>query len=113
MIGDVSRLFTRTILAGGIALVAVSAAAQDNTDVLDGLEVPGLSSFAPPTTQGPLATSGQGEVKLSAHLTEGGPEITRGLVWLPRGIEKLAVAFLPREPAPYRALCFSIVGFQT
>ncbi|MFC3726038.1 hypothetical protein [Neoaquamicrobium sediminum] len=81
MIGDVSRLFTRTILAGGIALVAVSAAAQDNTDVLDGLEVPGLSSFAPPTTQGPLATSGQGEVKLSAHLTEGGPEITRGLVW--------------------------------
>lgn len=81
MIGDVSRLFTAAGLAAIVALTAFSAAAQDEADVLDGLQVPGLSSFAPPTTQGPLATADEGEVTLSAHLTEEGPAITRGLVW--------------------------------
>lgn len=81
MTGDVSRLFTRTMVAAAVVLAAFSAAAQEEPDVLDGLEVPGLSSFAPPTTQGPLATAGEGEVTLSAHLTEEGPAISRGLVW--------------------------------
>lgn len=79
MIGDVTRLFTATVLA--VLLGAVSALAQDGAGDIEGLALPGLSSFAPPTVQGPLALSGDGEVTLSAHLTEDGPAITRGLVW--------------------------------
>lgn len=79
MRGAVSRLFT---FAGAMALAMSSAPAQDGA--AGGVEtqrLPGLSSFAPPTTQGPLATAGEGRVTLTAHLTEAGPEITRGLVW--------------------------------
>lgn len=81
MRGALSRLFTRSILAAAMALAAQAAGAQDQTNVLEDLEVPGLSSYAPPTVGGPLASAGEGEVRLAAHLTEGGPEITRGLVW--------------------------------
>lgn len=52
-----------------------------DTGVIDGLSLPGLSNYAPPTTQGPLARTGDGEVRLSARMIEDGPEITRGLVW--------------------------------
>src|SRR5690606_19331245 len=45
------------------------------------ISIPGLSNFAPPTAQGPLARQREGELRLSAHLTEDGPEISRGLVW--------------------------------
>ena len=82
MRGDVSRLFTAAALCVLVALAARPAGAQDAAgNVLDGIEMPGLSSYAPPSAQGPLATAGQGEVQLSARLTEDGPEITRGLVW--------------------------------
>ena len=75
MRGAVSRLFT---LASALLLAASSALAQSG---VESLKLPGLSNFAPPTTQGPLATAGEGELTLSAHLTEDGPAITRGLVW--------------------------------
>jgi hypothetical protein len=45
------------------------------------IQIPGLSSFASPRTEGPLALQREGEFRLSAHLTEEGPEISRGLVW--------------------------------
>jgi len=80
MRGAVTKLFT---LAGALLVVAssVAVAQDDATGGLEQLQLPGLSNFAPPTTQGPLATSGEGEVTLSAQLTEDGPAITRGLVW--------------------------------
>lgn len=80
MRGAVSRLFT---LAGAAVLLAAPvASAQDaGVDAIDNLRLPGLSSYAPPTTQGPLATTGEGELTVTAHLTEGGPAITRGMVW--------------------------------
>lgn len=43
--------------------------------------MPGISGYAPPVTQGPLATPDEGQITLSAKLTEDGPPITRGLVW--------------------------------
>lgn len=43
--------------------------------------MPDISGYAPPSTQGALATARDGQVTLSAHLTEDGPPINRGLVW--------------------------------
>ncbi len=45
------------------------------------LELPGISSYAPPQIDEPLATAGHGEVTLSAHLTADSPSLDRGLVW--------------------------------
>lgn len=81
MIGNASGPFTAAALAAAAMFAAVPARGQNVDSVIDELVVPGLSSFAPPTTQGPLALSGEGEITLSAHLTEDGPAITRGLVW--------------------------------
>ena len=83
MIGDVSRLFTRSALCTLLVLFASAAAAQDEPGVgaIDGLRLPGITNYAPPTTQGPLAQQGEGEITLSARLTEEGPALTRGLVW--------------------------------
>lgn len=79
MRGAVTRLFT---LAGALLVAASSSVYAQNAETgIDSLQLPGLSNFAPPTTQGPLATAGEGEVTLTAQLTEDGPAITRGLVW--------------------------------
>ncbi|MBI1619258.1 hypothetical protein [Aquamicrobium zhengzhouense] len=77
----VSRLFT---LAGAIALFAtMPALAQDTAPdgAIDGLRLPGLSTYAPPSTNLPLAQTGIGELKLTALMTEDGSEISRGIVW--------------------------------
>ena len=79
MRGAVTRLFT---LAGALLVAASSSVYAQNAETgIDSLQLPGLSNFAPPTTQGPLASAGEGEVTLKAQLTEDGPAITRGLVW--------------------------------
>lgn len=81
MTGAVSRLFTfasTLLLAGSSAAFAQGVPAAD---ALDGLRLPGLSTYAPPSTGEPLAQFGDGEVTLKARLTEEGPEISRGLVW--------------------------------
>lgn len=78
-----NQRFRLCALAAGFALLAGSALAQqdDASDIVDSIDVPGLSSYAPPTTGKPLAAQGGGEVTLSAKLTEDSPEIPRGLVW--------------------------------
>ena len=93
MIGD--GLFTRTALAMLASFAAFSAAAQDGTKVLDKLVLPGLSNYAPPTIRGPLIQAAPGELRLTAHLTEEGPAITRGLVWRVFGPDTDADGRLP------------------
>lgn len=72
--------FTSTALAVLMSVVSGGAMAQSLVDPIETLQVPGISSYAPPSVQRPLATS-DGEITLSARLTEEGPDITRGLVW--------------------------------
>lgn len=82
-----TRPFTGRIagraLGALLAAAALPAAAQESGggDALPGLTLPGISGYAAPATQGPLATAAQRQVTLSARLTEDGPPITRGLVW--------------------------------
>ncbi|MEO3387532.1 hypothetical protein [Mesorhizobium sp. CAU 1741] len=64
-----------------LGIASGPAGAQDAADPIESLKVPGISSYAPPSVQRPLATAGNGEITLSARLTEEGPDITRGLVW--------------------------------
>lgn len=70
----------------GLAIAAVfcatAALAQESPlPATSAPAVPGLSSFAPATPEGPLAGEESGEITLVGRLTEDGPEITRGLVW--------------------------------
>lgn len=62
-------------------LISGPLAAEDAPLRLPDISVPGLSSFAPATPGGPLATQSPGRLSLAARLTEESPEITRGLVW--------------------------------
>ena len=77
------KLGTMGLVFIGLAAMGLTpATAQDaGGGGLPRLDLPGLSGYAPPGVQGPLATAGEGQVTLSAHLTEDGPPITRGLVW--------------------------------
>lgn len=84
MIGDVSRLFTKSALCVAFLLTASAAGAQEgggSAGAIDTLRLPGISNYAPPTTQGPLSLQGEGEITLTARLTEDGPALNRGLVW--------------------------------
>jgi hypothetical protein len=78
MIVPVARLFTLAALAVALALPSV---AQESADPLPNLKLPRLNSFAPTQSERPLALSADGQVTLSAHLIEGAPEISRGLIW--------------------------------
>lgn len=67
-----------------LLLLAGNAAAQvdGNQQDFDIETLPGITGFAPPTTHGPLSQQlGEGELRLSARLTEESDEISRGLVW--------------------------------
>ena len=84
MFGGDSRLFEHIRFAPLAVVLAVApfgASAQENVRPLEDLKLPGLSSYAPATPDGSLAQAGEGELTLSAYLTEEGAEITRGLVW--------------------------------
>ncbi|MBO6716544.1 MAG: hypothetical protein JJ913_01165 [Rhizobiaceae bacterium] len=64
-----------------LLLVCVSgASAQTALDQLK-LPSPDANSYAPSGPDGPLAIPDSGEITLSAHMFDGGPEITRGLTW--------------------------------
>lgn len=75
--GLVERFFA--IIAMLLAGLCLPAAAQD--DVLDKLHLPGLSEYASPKTQDPLALAQGSKLVLAAQLTDDSPEIPRGLVW--------------------------------
>lgn len=59
--------------------LAFPAGAKD-PDAIDNLKLPGISTYAPPHAGTQLAR-GEGEITLSAQLTDKGEEITRGLIW--------------------------------
>lgn len=71
-------------LALGVAALAAppaSVSAQEFGAQLPQLELPAITNFAAPQSDAPLAQGTGGAVTLAAQLTEGGAEITRGLVW--------------------------------
>jgi hypothetical protein len=87
MFAGLHRLFTRHCLVAALAVWPVLAAAQDGPMTaqekilpIDALQLPEISGFAPATEDKPLAQS-EGQITLSAQLTDNAPEITRGLVW--------------------------------
>ena len=67
----------------GAALLAFSPchALAQTKDGLDDLKLPGISSYATPRRDAPLALGNAGQITLSAQLTDKGADITRGLVW--------------------------------
>jgi hypothetical protein len=74
------------LLALATSVAAVTAtpvfvSAQEFGGQLPNLKLPSITNFAPPQSESPLAQGSGGEITLAAQLTEGGAEITRGLVW--------------------------------
>jgi hypothetical protein len=72
--------FTRHCLIVALAAWPAAALAQENPDPAANLKLPQINNFAPAKEDKPLAL-GDGQITLSAQLTEDGAEITRGLVW--------------------------------
>ncbi|TPL88226.1 hypothetical protein FJ941_04820 [Mesorhizobium sp. B2-3-13] len=74
------RLFLIRLCAALFLLPVSMAVAQEKDGVSD-LRLPGISSYATPKSETPLALGGGGAITLSAQLTTKGTDITRGLVW--------------------------------
>ncbi|TPK42774.1 hypothetical protein FJ492_15650 [Mesorhizobium sp. B2-5-4] len=74
------RLFLIRLCAALFLLPVSMAVAQEKDGVSD-LKLPGISSYATPKSETPLALGGGGAITLSAQLTTKGTDITRGLVW--------------------------------
>ena len=68
-------------LCAALFLLPVSMAAAQEKDGVGDLKLPGISSYATPKSEAPLALGGGGAITLSAQLTDKGTDITRGLVW--------------------------------
>ena len=68
-------------LGAALFLVPASLAVAQNADGLSNLKLPGISSYATPKSETPLASAGSGAITLSAQLTDKGADITRGIVW--------------------------------
>jgi hypothetical protein len=68
-------------LAAALLMVPVSLAVAQDADGLGDLKLPGISSYAPPKSDTPLASGSSGAITLSAQLTDKGADITRGIVW--------------------------------
>jgi hypothetical protein len=74
MISMLRRLLPLLVLALAVPATPQAAFSQET-------QTPPVTSFAPVTEDGPLATAGFGEVTLVAQLTADSAEIPRGLVW--------------------------------
>lgn len=74
------RRLSPFLLAAALGMaMSVPSGAQDD-DGIGELKLPGISSYATPHSDAQLAVP-DGNVTLSAHLTEGGEDISRGMVW--------------------------------
>ncbi|TPL95248.1 hypothetical protein [Mesorhizobium sp. B2-3-12] len=68
-------------LCAALFMGPVSLAVAQEKDGVGDLKLPGISSYATPKSETPLALGGGGAITLSAQLTDKGTDITRGLVW--------------------------------
>ncbi|TPM37267.1 hypothetical protein [Mesorhizobium sp. B2-3-4] len=68
-------------LCAALFMAPVSLAVAQEKDGVGDLKLPGISSYATPKSDTPLALGGGGALTLSAQLTDKGTDITRGLVW--------------------------------
>jgi hypothetical protein len=68
-------------LCAALFMVPASLAVAQNADGVSDLKLPGISSYATPKSETPLALAGSGAITLSAQLTDKGADITRGIVW--------------------------------
>lgn len=81
MIAGVLRLFLMICCAGLFTVLPALVSAQEFGGP-PGVTLPDISGFAPPKSDAPLALQVQsGGITLTAQLTEGGADITRGLIW--------------------------------
>ena len=74
------RLFVIGLVAALFAVPISFALAQNANDISD-LKLPGISSYATPKSNTPLAVGNGGAITLSAQLTDKGADISRGIVW--------------------------------
>lgn len=83
MIGGVARLFAAFAAAAIFTALPALAVAQEADGQMLDLQLPSISSFAPPVDDAPsLALASQGgEITLSARLTGESEDIPRGLIW--------------------------------
>ena len=68
-------------LCAGLTLHLAAARAQGNGEPALKLDLPGIGNFAPSKTDRALSLSAEGQVTLTAKLTDDSPDLTRGLVW--------------------------------
>lgn len=80
MFAGLHRLFTRHLILVAVALWPVAGFGQEKPAIAPELKLPAINGFAPARDDKPLAR-GDGQITLSAQLTDDAPEITRGLVW--------------------------------
>ena len=73
--------FQRLILALASTLMASMPAQTQEGGAGEDLQLPDLSGYAPANSGRASAIPAQGRVTLSAQMTEGGADISRGLVW--------------------------------
>ena len=74
------RRLLPTALGATLCVALAATAHAKDADALDKLKLPGMSTYAAPRGEGQLAR-GEGDIQLSAQLTDKGEDITRGLVW--------------------------------
>jgi hypothetical protein len=63
------------------AMLAVMPAHARDSDTLHDLKLPGMTDYRGPHDRPASPSEKDGEITLSAQLTDKGPDITRGLVW--------------------------------
>ena len=78
MIAGIRAPLARILLAAALLAAPCVAYAQETAPAAG--TGPAVTSYAPPSEGGTLAT-GQGQLTLAAQLTDSGPDLTRGLVW--------------------------------
>ncbi|WP_198174191.1 hypothetical protein [Mesorhizobium xinjiangense] len=82
MLRGLATQFTQLAFGCAVALAPAAAWAQEFSDPGLSLDVPDISSFAPPMQNNDMPLSaGIGRITLSAQLTDDGAEVSKGLVW--------------------------------
>jgi hypothetical protein len=81
MIEGIFRFLALTVSVAALTAAPAFVSAQEFGEQIPNLKLPAITNFAPPQGEAPLAQGSGGEITLAAQLTEGGAEITRGLVW--------------------------------